>query len=139
MMTSWPKFAVVVVGVLLALTACSGPADQVAQFAKQAAAAEQSAAAGTELFRAGKALQPEISTLFQDSMKELTSAQQGLAQLQATGQEATTMQHTALTAVRNATDALLAAQRELDRGALSAHTAKELRSAAAALKKAESP
>src|SRR3954468_9933013 len=113
MMTSWPKFAVVVVGVLLALTACSSPADQVAQFAKQAASAEQSAAAGTELFRAGKALQPEISTLFQDSMKELTSAEQGLAQLQATGHEAA-LQHRALTAVRDATDALLRAQRELD-------------------------
>src|SRR3954471_1401372 len=135
-MTSWPKFAVVVAGALLTLTACSSPTDEVGQFAKQAAAAEQSALAGTELFRAGKALQPETSTLFQDSMKELTAAEQGLAQLQATGHEAT-LQHTALTAVRNATDALLAAQRELDRGALSAHAAKDLRSAAAALKKPE--
>jgi hypothetical protein len=137
-MTSWGKSAVVVAVVLLALTACSSPADQVGQFAKQAASAEQSAAAGTELFRAGKALAPEISTLFQDSMKELNSAEQGLAQIQATGHEAT-LQHTALTAVRDATDALLGAQRELDSGALSARAEKELRSSAAALKKAESP
>src|SRR4051812_21350337 len=111
-MTSWGKSAVVVAAALLALTACSSPADQVGQFAKQAASAEQSAAAGTELFRAGKALEPEISTLFQDSMKELTSAEQGLVQLRATGHEAT-LQHAALTAVRDATDALLDAQREL--------------------------
>src|SRR3954452_8636622 len=100
-MTSWGKSAVVVAAALLALTACSSPADQVGQFAKQAAAAEQSAAAGTALFRAGKALQPEISTLFQDSMKELNSAEQGLAQIPATAHEAT-MQHRALTAVRTA-------------------------------------
>ncbi len=137
-MTSWPKLAVVVVGVVLALTACSSPADQVAQFAKQAAAAEQSAALGTELLRTGKALQPEISTLFQDSMKELNSSEQSLAQLQTTG-HAAALQHTALTAVRRATDALLVAQRELEAGAVSAHATEQLRKAAEALKKAEAP
>jgi len=135
-MTSWPKCAAVVVGMLLVLTACSSPADQVGQFAKQAAAAEQSAAYGASLFRAGKAPQPETTTLLQDSMKELTTAEQSLAQMRATGRDAAT-QHAALTAVRRATDALLAAQRELDGGTLSAKTAKQLRAAAEALKRVE--
>jgi hypothetical protein len=123
---------------VLALAGCSSPSAEVAQYAKQAAAAEQSAAYGSGLFHEGKALQPETSTLLDDAMKELNSANQSLSQVQARGGEAT-MQHRALSAVRRATDALLAAQRELDRGAISASAVSGLRHAAAVLRKAERP
>ncbi|GMA94940.1 hypothetical protein GCM10025881_17640 [Pseudolysinimonas kribbensis] len=69
-------------------------------------------------------------------MKELTSADQSLAQLQATGSGAT-LQHRGLTAVRKAIDVLLAAQRELQAGEVSSASVERLRDAAAALRQLE--
>lgn len=128
-------FAAAVV-VIASLAGCSSTPDEVTQYVKQASAAEQSAALGGRLHDAGKAPGPETSTLFEDAMKELTSADQSLAQLRATGSGAH-LQHRALTAVREAIDTLLSAQRELQAGAVSAATLARLRHGAAALRALE--
>lgn len=126
------------VAVVASLAGCSSTSDEVTQYVKQASAAEQSAALGGRLHGAGRAPGTETSTLFEDAMKELTSADQSLAQLQAAGSGAR-LQHRALTEVREAIDALLAAQRELRAGAVSPATLTRLRHGAAALRALEQP
>jgi hypothetical protein len=128
----------VVAILVLGLAGCSSPQDEIRQYAKQAAAAEQSTVLGTRLFREGKALEPETSTLYQDAMKELTSAHDELAQLQAEGPDAKA-QDRATSSVRRAIDALQRAQRELEKGAVSPQALDALKQASSDLRREATP
>ncbi|TPW77488.1 hypothetical protein [Schumannella soli] len=118
---------------LLCLAGCA-TGDPVDSSLKQAAAAQSSIVLAVDLLGEGKATLPATRTTVDDALRELASAEQSLGE-SPTGRRID--QIAALDDIRDATDAALAARRELDDpGTVSRHAAADLDDTASELRKA---